>query len=167
MIRRRSPADLPACIAALQRVHETDSYPSRWPDDPAGWLTPSGEQAAWVAVAGDGEIRGHVLLRRGTSHTLPWMQAEQLHPDEVTYLGRLFVAPAGRGSGAGAALLAEALAFARASGWRAALEVAAEAEAAVRLYEREGWRRVATGPAAWQNPQGEHPLMHVYLALPV
>ena len=91
---------------------------------------------------------------------------EGLAPETLVYVARLFVVPAGRGSGVGAALLKEAVAYALTQGWRAALEVAAEAQDAVRLYERMGWRRAATETAHWQNERGESPVMHVYLSPP-
>jgi hypothetical protein len=42
-VRIREPGDLPACVAVLRRVHQISGYPSRWPEDPGGWITP----AAW------------------------------------------------------------------------------------------------------------------------
>ena len=42
-VRIREAADLAACVAVLRRVHEISGYPSRWPADPGGWITP----AAW------------------------------------------------------------------------------------------------------------------------
>jgi [ribosomal protein S18]-alanine N-acetyltransferase len=65
-IRVRTAADLAACVAILRRVHEVSGYPSVWPGDPGGWLTPRGMIAAWVAEH-DGQIAGHVLLIRGDS----------------------------------------------------------------------------------------------------
>lgn len=165
-IRPRLPADLPACAAALRGVHEASGYPSRWPDDPVGWLTPRGQVGAWVAWTESGEVLGHVALRRGDAKEAAPAWAVREGPDAgaLAYVARLFVVPRGRGGGVGAALLEEALTHARAQGWRAVLEVDAGAEAAIRLYERRGWRRVATGAARWRNTRGEHPPMHVYLS---
>ena len=60
-----------------------------------------------------------------------------------------FVAPEARGHGVGAALMAAALAEARALGLRCAiLDVASSAHAARRLYERHGFERFGTDPAA-------------------
>ena len=48
-VRPRDDGDLPALVAALRPVHERDGYPVTWKDDPAGWLSPPGLQAAWGA----------------------------------------------------------------------------------------------------------------------
>jgi ribosomal protein S18 acetylase RimI-like enzyme len=56
-------------------------------------------------------------------------------------VSRLFVAPAGRGMGLGAALVAAAAAEAVRLGLRAVLDVVTANRAAVRLYERLGWIR--------------------------
>ncbi|WP_227012906.1 MULTISPECIES: hypothetical protein [unclassified Pseudonocardia] len=84
-IRRRSPDDLPGCVAALAAVHGTDRYPMVWPGDPAGWLAPDGLLGAWVATVDD-VVAGHVLLTADVG----------IAP--VATVGRLFVAP---GDGAG------------------------------------------------------------------
>ncbi|WP_346150727.1 GNAT family N-acetyltransferase [Nonomuraea recticatena] len=87
MIRPRVPGDLAACVSVLRAVHEGDGYPANWPDDPEGWLTPTGMIQAWVATDGD-EITGHVVLR-GADPALP--EADGL-------VARLFVAAHARGS---------------------------------------------------------------------
>lgn len=156
-------ADLPGCVSALQEVHVADGYPSRWPTDPAGWLSPAGLLAAWVALDDGGRVLGHVALRTASQQDAAPLRAAGVG-DDLALVARLFVAPAGQGRGLGAALLAAAEAHAARLGLWAALDVVAEAQAAVRLYERAGWRRVATLPAPWQDARGEQPRMHVYLA---
>ncbi len=42
MLRLRRPGDLPECVAALAEVHREDGYPTRWPAQPAAWLSPAG-----------------------------------------------------------------------------------------------------------------------------
>ena len=46
-VRPHAPADLPACVAALRRVHEASGYPSRWPGDP-GWQLAGTQPATWI-----------------------------------------------------------------------------------------------------------------------
>ncbi|NUR63893.1 MAG: GNAT family N-acetyltransferase, partial [Catenulispora sp.] len=67
-IRDRRPSDLEGCVKALNAVHASDGYPMNWPEDPVGWLTPAEGLHAWVAVAGDGEVVGHVMVQ-GTAPT--------------------------------------------------------------------------------------------------
>lgn len=141
MIRTRTDLDLPDCVAVLARVHELDGFPKHWPEDAAGWLAPPDMVRAWVYTV-DGAIVGHAMVRlpRGGGHTF----------------NRLFVAPRGRGAGAGKALVDKAARWASGQGIGLGLEVNAEQTAAVALYERTGWRRVSTGPAAWDSEVTVH-----------
>src|SRR5262249_42862519 len=92
---------------------------------------------AWVAEAG-GEVAGHVLLTDAG--------------EGAASIKRLFVAPAARGHGLGGALFDAACAEAVARGLRPELVVAETDRAAIRLYERGGWRLVAREP--WDvNPE--------------
>ncbi|MFJ9467427.1 GNAT family N-acetyltransferase [Streptomyces caniferus] len=142
MIRRRRDADLDACVAVLAEVHAHSGYPHHWPDDPAGWLTPDGLTAAWVAEA-DGAVVGHVAL---------------CGPE----VGRLCVAPAARGAGLGGRLLRAAATLAAARGLRPVLDVKATDTAAIGLYERLGWLRRATERQEWGG--GETVTVHRYEA---
>ena len=101
------PADLPGCVRSLRAAHAADGYPSRWPADPAAWLRPAGVLEAWVATR-DGVVAGHVCVTR---------------EGDGCAVSRLFVTPEGRGSGLGAALLAEVTTWAAASGHRPVLRV--------------------------------------------
>lgn len=140
-IRRRTEADLPACVAALRAVHEADRYPLNWPADPAGWLTPPGLAAAWVAELGDVPLAGHVLLASRPSGELE--------------LGRLFVVPAARRRAAASALLAAAEDFAAAAARPLILEVAdGERSSAIALYEAAGWIHTHSTEADWTTPDG-------------
>ncbi|NUR87057.1 MAG: GNAT family N-acetyltransferase, partial [Nonomuraea sp.] len=89
-LRPRTEGDLTACAEALAQVHAADRYPVDWPDDPAGWLTPSGLVRAWVAVE-EGRVLGHAGLADA--------------PGGVQEVTRLFVTPAARGRGFAALLL--------------------------------------------------------------
>jgi GNAT superfamily N-acetyltransferase len=110
-------------------------------------------------AADDGAVVGHVALG---------------HEDETTGTGtvpslavtRLFVAPAARGHGVGAALLTTAVDFARANASRPVLTVADTGRAAIRLYERAGWRRIAERRADWQEPDGRIPAVFDYVLDP-
>lgn len=166
VIRPRTLADLPALERALRAVHEVDGYPRRWPANPDSWWRPAGLLGAWVAVAPGGEVVGHVLLRPppGDATAQEAVRATGLPAEGLAFAARLFVAPAARGSGVGAALLDTAREEARRLGFQAALDVDTDSLAAVALYERLGWRRVATVPDTWQIAQGTDASLHVYVA---
>lgn len=144
-IRDRTPEDLDACVRALSEVQAVDRYPVDWPDDPGGWLTPEGTMRAWVAAEAE-TVLGHVALTREM---------------EIT---RLFVTPAARRRGVAARLLDTVRAAVRGP---LKLEVSAEGEAAIRFYERSGWRRVGSSRAAWRNAAGKPALLHHYVSPPL
>ena len=85
------------------------------------------------------------------------------HQPPALSIVRLFVHPAARGVGVGAALLDAALDYARVDGRRPSLEVADSGVAAIRLYERLGWRRVAERQALWTDTDGRHPTLYDYV----
>src|SRR5665811_986397 len=68
-VRRRAVGDLPGCVRALEAAHAADAYPMWWPADPAGWLSPVGWTAAWVAELA-GVVVGHVCVVRGVEDPL-------------------------------------------------------------------------------------------------
>jgi GNAT superfamily N-acetyltransferase len=164
-LRPRQPADIPTCVAVLAVVHAADGYPLGWPADPAAWLTPAGLLAAWVAETGQQRVTGHVALCRAAGdEAAVWSTASALPPERLAEVARLFVAPGARGQGVGAALLAEASAWARAHDLRPALQVLNHDHAAVALYERAGWHRVATGPTFPAPGSGAPVTLLSYLA---
>ena len=160
-VRIREPADLPACVAVLRRVHKISGYPSRWPDDPGGWITPRGLVAAWVAEH-DGEIAGHVALVRGMRLEC-LLRATGLTPDELGGITRLYVDPAGRRKGLARALLDSATESAATHGLQPVLDVVAGSRPAIALYEQAGWRFVGTQPATWVDPDGTTPAIRCYV----
>ncbi|WP_343244709.1 GNAT family N-acetyltransferase [Streptomyces sp. SID11385] len=124
-VRPRIAEDLPGAAAALVRVHASDGYPVEGVADPVGWLRPEGLVGAWVAVV-DGAVVGHVAV---------------VEAGGPLVLVRLFVVREARRDGAGKALVRAAEAFARERGRGLELEVLGKDRAAMRLYERLGWRR--------------------------
>lgn len=163
-MRSRDEADLPECVELLRQVHRLDGYPVHWPEDAAAWLTPRNLLAAWVVVR-DGTVVGHALLRGapGTTGAEPIAAATGVPPDRTALIARLFVAPSARRDGVAARLLEAATNEARARGLLLALDVVGSHSAPIALYERAGWRRVAT--VAWTPAVGdeEQPL-HCYVA---
>ncbi|GAA1873218.1 GNAT family N-acetyltransferase [Asanoa iriomotensis] len=136
IVRPREAADLPGCVTALRAVHYADAYPLNWPDDPIGWLSPTGLARAWVAELSPGTIAGHVAVR----------------PGELT---RLFVAPAARRRSVGTALVGAATAWGADQGVELNLEVTDEQRsAAVAFYAATGWRHTHTTEADWTTPDG-------------
>jgi GNAT superfamily N-acetyltransferase len=163
-IRVRRPNELDACTAVLADVHAAEGYPRYWPADPHAWLTPSLLLQAWVAVVA-GVVVGHVALCEAEDDTAAaWRLASGIPATRLAVVSRLFIAPKARGRGLGTGLLHVACAAAVASRLRPALEVLDHDRAAIALYERVGWQRVASVPAAWALNQGECAVVHYYLA---
>jgi ribosomal protein S18 acetylase RimI-like enzyme len=140
-IRPRTEADLDACVRVLATVHEQNAYPLNWPTEPASWLTPRSLLAVWVAEGdGDEGIIGHIVLSRseeGDAAAALWNRG----PTAV--LNRLYVDPAARGRGVGAALMERAVAEAEFRALHPVLDVASTDTAAAALYERLGWTLLA------------------------
>ncbi|MEJ5945598.1 GNAT family N-acetyltransferase [Pseudokineococcus basanitobsidens] len=148
-LRDRRDDDVPGAVALLARVHDEDAYPSRWPQDPAAWLSPGGSRGAWVVVAGAAVV-GHVaLVDRAPGRGLP--------TDAPAEVVRLFVDPDRRRSGVGRLLLGAAVDRAHELGLAVDLQVVAASAQAVAAYERLGWRVVRRHAAAWVTASGEHP----------
>jgi ribosomal protein S18 acetylase RimI-like enzyme len=161
LTRPRIDRDLDACVAILSQTR-VDGYPIRWPDDPIGWLTPRGFLAAWVAED-EGAVAGHIALRSviGMDGMAVWTVSTGLPESALVAVSRLFVDPASRGRGVGGALLAMATAHAVDTGRQAVLDVLDTDRAAVRLYERSGWKRVAS--ADFPHAGGPPVLTHYYV----
>jgi GNAT superfamily N-acetyltransferase len=160
-VRPALPADRDGCVAALAEVHRADGYPAQWPADPGGWLAPPDLLGTWVAEH-EGRIVGHVALIREES--IPAELSAAAPGRDFAFVARLFVVPAARRLGLAAELLATAAAGATATELVPALIVVADADAAIALYERAGWRRLASGPGGWTTAAGIPAWVHYYLA---
>jgi len=170
-IRRRTADDMKGSIASLAQVHGSDGYPVNWPADPSRWLTPSGLLDAWVAVAVESEagrtverVVGHVAIQDGAAAKPPPIGPVGIPPERLACVSRLFVAPAARGRGTAARLLDECARYAAGHRRRLVLDVVDDGRAAIRLYERAGWRRVASTRAEWLARNGERALVHHYVS---
>jgi ribosomal protein S18 acetylase RimI-like enzyme len=162
-VRTRSAHDLSQCVRILEALHRTDGYPISWPEDPAGWLSPTGTLAAWVAEVGD-RIAGHVALRATAADAgaAAWSEATGLPPDGLGSITRLFVSRHDRGAGFGGALLETACAESAARGLKPVLDVTDKDRGAIRVYERRGCRRVDSEP--WAH--APETMLHYYVAPP-
>ena len=83
-------------------------------------------------------------------------------PLALAVVARLLVSPTVRCRGVGRALLQVAANNARGMGLRSILDVVVTYEAAIRLYESEGWGRVGT--VQFPLPDGRTVDEHVYLS---
>jgi GNAT superfamily N-acetyltransferase len=160
-IRTRLTGDMPDCVAMLRRVHDLSGYPARWPEDPAGWLCPAGLMTAWVAEQ-DGVVAGHAGLVRG-ARARCLLEATGRDAGELAAIVRLFVDPAARRAGHARELLGTAVAHAVAGSLVAVLDVVEDAEAAIALYERSGWRLAGRESATWAMPSGVKPMLRYYV----
>jgi GNAT superfamily N-acetyltransferase len=164
LIAPRYAAHLDRVVEALRLVHESDSYPMTWPDDPRAWLTPDGALASWIALSG-GEVVGHVMLVDGgkVEFAAELAEAAGVPVTGLAGVSRLFVTPAARGTGIAAALVEHVEDTPARRGRRLVLDVVDDGGPAVHLYERLGWVRVAAGPASWTGPGGVRPQAAAYL----
>jgi ribosomal protein S18 acetylase RimI-like enzyme len=145
VVRDRSAADLPACVALAEQVHGSDGYPAYLPGDMEGFLASEHALGAWVAEVA-GSVAGHVALHRRAAPGVMELAraATGLSDDGLAVVARLLVAPAARRVGAGRALLRHAAREAAARGRRPLLDVMHEYAAAVALYEAEGWQPIGS-----------------------
>jgi len=160
-LRPRLATDLPACVEALIQVHRADGYPSRWPSDPAAWLSPPNLLAAWVAD-GDVAIVGHVVIAAANDGSLGAATGRAV--DHLLSVERLFIAPSARRAGLARALLFEAASLAEHENKGLVLEVVDDASAAVALYEGLGWHLIGRRPASWTTVAGQQPVLRLYAA---
>ncbi len=165
IVRLRRQPDMAACVQLLAGVHATDNYPMRWPADPSGWLTPEDLIAAWV-VEDEIALLGHVALcgAEGDTGAPVWSAALSVPAEQIAEVGRLFVAADARGRGLGAMLLEAARMEAHSLGLRPALKVLEHDQGAIALYERAGWRRVASVRMPWAVTSDADALLHYYIA---
>ncbi|MEU8434961.1 GNAT family N-acetyltransferase [Streptomyces sp. NPDC029216] len=154
-VRQRTDRDLDACVQVLAAVHERDGYPVNWPDRPGDWLTQPTPLSAWVAEL-DGRVAGHVRLSRSDDGDIApglWSARAGASRATTAVISRLFVAPAARGHGLGALLLARAVQDATDRGLHAVLDVVTSDTAATALYERLGWTLLGTAEQRWTPQQ--------------
>lgn len=146
IVRERADADLPGAAAALVEIHRTDGYPVEGVDNPKAWLTGSTMLGAWVGEL-DGRIVGHVAISRpqpDDAAATMWTSTSEGRNDTIAVLGRLFVLDVARGHSLGLRLMQAATEYAHSHGLRLVLDVMTKDAAAIRLYERLGWRRIGT-----------------------
>ncbi|WFB10851.1 GNAT family N-acetyltransferase [Streptomyces sp. LX-29] len=165
-VRRRTGGDLADCVRLLAEVHQGDGYPVNWPERPEEWLSRASSLGAWVAAL-DGRLAGHISLSHsGEGDLAPglWSERNGTGPERAAVVGRLFVAPRARGHGLGALLIDRAVRESRSHGLHPVLDVVASDTAAAALYERLGWRRMATVEQQWDPRRTV--AVHCYAAAP-
>ncbi|MBV9164851.1 MAG: GNAT family N-acetyltransferase [Solirubrobacterales bacterium] len=143
-------------------MHRQDGYPTRWPRDPAGWLSPTSLVAAWIAVDG-GSLGGHIALVAGVDDSL-LIAAAGRPASELAAVSRLFVDPTRRGRRLGQMLLNTVTEYAGEHELGLVLDVVDETRsAAIALYERLGWRLVGQRAAGWMTAAGVRPKLRLYV----
>jgi GNAT superfamily N-acetyltransferase len=156
IVRTRDHNDLDSCERVARLVQVIDDYPAFMPDGPNGlrdFVEGHGFYEAWVAEV-DGEVVGQVLLRpRSSQVAMDVMREATGLPDErFGVISRLFVSPAARRRGVGRALLGTATGAAVWRGLVPVLDVVTNNQAAMALYESEGWARA--GAVVLRLPDG-------------
>lgn len=142
LIRPRTDADLPGCVALMDATHHHDGYP-RYRHDWNVFLASPSEASAWVAEL-DGEVVGHVAIHRSSDEPVFPLaqQATGRPPERLAVLARLMISPRARRRGLARGLIEVATAYAADHDLRLVLDVLQETPDAVELYERLGWRRL-------------------------
>lgn len=147
IVRPFEDADSADAASALVEVHSTDGYPVEGVEHPEAWLRSADVIAAWVSEL-DGNVVGHVAIMRphGEDAVSMWMQQSGDTEDQIAVLARLFVVKAARKHAAGEQLMKAAMSYGRKYGLRLVLDVMTKDAAAIRLYERLGWREIGRAP---------------------
>jgi len=164
VIRPREPGDVPELAQVLVRVHARDGYPVEGVANPALWLTPTRELAAWTALF-DGARIGHISLVKASHDddaAVLWQQATGRDISTLAIPVRLFVDPQHRQRGAGKLLMLSAHAFASDHGFAMAFDVMVKDKDAIRLYEAFGCQRL--GFITHEHSDGQTEPAAVYVA---
>jgi ribosomal protein S18 acetylase RimI-like enzyme len=142
-IRPITDADVPGAAAALMTVHETDGYPVEGVEDPESWIRPPAVLSAWVAEE-EGKIVGHVAVMspQGEGAVSLWRHKSGEAEERMGVLARLFVVREARKHAVGERLMRAAMDDAKQNSLRLVLDVMTKDTAAIRLYERLGWRYI-------------------------
>lgn len=154
-VRERRDGDLDEAAAALVAVHDSDGYPVEGVADPTSWLTGGPVLRAWVADL-NGKIVGHVSVSSpqiDDAAAQLWSESSESRECGVAVLGRLFVIASARGFSVGERLIQAATKYADELGVRLVLDVMSKDKAAIRLYERLGWKRI--GAVSHEAGHGE------------
>lgn len=155
-IRPRVAADVPRLVEVLRVQQPASRYPFRWPlPFPAEeFVVRAGEEAAFAAVVDDGPDAGvvgqvAVAVVPDDDFADAWSTATGRDRDGLAMVSSFFVLPDLRGSGVGRALLDAAVGWIRERDRLPVLDVVPAHTAAVRLYERSGWRTIGQGRPPW------------------
>lgn len=143
-IRDRRDSDLPELARILVRVHDVDGYPVEGVADPNAWLHSPTELRSWTALV-DGVPVGQITLNAATEHddaARVWTRHTGGDTTDLAIPARLFIDPDHRGSGLGRQLMTTAIHCATALNRAVAFDVMDKDEAAIRLYENLGARRI-------------------------
>jgi len=161
-VRPFEEADLPGAAAALVEVHATDGYPVEGVADPEAWLRPEDVLASWVAEA-DHQVVGHVAVMspNGEDAVSLWTRQSGGSYERIAVLGRLFVTKSARKRALGEELMRTAMSYAQARGLRLVLDVMTKDTAAIRLYERLGWRKIGETTHRYGDGQQTSALCYV------
>ena len=141
----------------LRRVHESSGYPTNWPRDPEGWLTPSGLIEAWVAGTEEITVAGHAIVSK-----VPADPDGTVDGRAAVEFGRLFVDPAARRQGIAQLLIQHAKDWAMERDVDLMLWVTDQLAPAQTLYAGAGFTRTGTEIASWTTPDGGPVTVHRY-----
>ncbi|MCH1865253.1 N-acetyltransferase [Nocardioides sp. CFH 31398] len=159
-IRPRTAGDVPRLVEVLRVQQPASRYPFRWPlpFPPEEFVVRPGEEAAFAAVLDGGtgggtggEVVGQVAVAEVPEDDFAdaWTHATGLDRSGLAMVSSFFVLPDLRGRGVGRALLDAAVGWIREHGRLPVLDVVPAHQAAVRLYERSGWRTIGQGRPPW------------------